>query len=287
MWCLNCGRKQPQNAGYCQHCGETKEIFAADKPKTPDAVFAKNLRMQSMASYFIVLSGLLLVILEVATVAVYAVNIFRLIISENIVMENFYASMSLQEPFATIFSVISLIAIGLTSVSMILMGAFTKTRKRKVLSFVSGGLLFVWLLLDIFGVTDAMGIGTVIGAMVLTFPMIIGYFGHPYLAKSAVGAIVRMSLATLTLFLLPFLFDWLIDLLFGMFGIGDFAGLCDPFVALVTIVVIAVTQISAVSRMALFFSQLPDLCRPRRVKKAPAGRQQMVDENAPKPRRRS
>ncbi len=286
MWCLNCGRKQPQNATYCQYCGETKEVFAADKPKTPDAVFAKNLRMQSMAYYFMVLSGLLLVLLEIATVAVYAVNIFRLIISENIVMDNFYAAMSLQEPFATIFSVISRVVILLMGGSLITAGVFIKTQKRKMLSFVSGGLLLVWLLLDMVGVTAAMGVSPVIGAMVLTIPMIVGYFGHPYLSKSAISSVVRISLATLTLFLLPFLFGLLIDVLFGVFKLGDFAGLCDPFVALVTIVVIAVTQLSAVSRMAMFFSQLPDLCRPRRVKKTPAGRRQMVDEKAPRSRRR-
>ena len=282
MWCLNCGRKQPPKAGYCRYCGETKDVFSEKQPKTPDAVFAKNLKMQSMAYYFVVLSGFLLVVLEVAAMAVYAVNLFRLILNESIVMDEFYAAMSLQAPFSAIFGVIADLVVALLAVSLILAGVFTKTKKRKILSFVSGGLMLVWLLLELIGVVSSMGVSFVMIAMVLTVPMIIGFFGHPYLSKKAIGAVIRIVIAALCLFLVPMLFKTLVNGAFGMFGFDDFAALCDPFVTVVTVVVIAVTQVSAVSRVALFFSQMPDLCRPRRVKKAPHRKQVSVNESRPR-----
>lgn len=282
MWCLNCGRKQPPKAGYCRYCGETKEVFSEKQPKTPDAVFAKNLNLQSMAYYFVVLSGFLLVLLEVAAMVVYAVNLFRLILSESVVIEEFYASMVLQPPFSTIFAVVADLVVALLGSSLIIAGVFTKTKKRRILSFVSGGLLLVWLLLELVGAVSAMGVSFVMIAMVLVVPMIVGFFGHPYLSKKAIGAVIRIVIAALCLFLVPMLFKALVNGLFGMFGFDDFAALCDPFVTVVSVVVIAVTQVSAVSRVALFFSQMPDLCRPRRVKKAPRRKQVSVNESRPR-----
>ncbi len=266
MWCINCGRKQPQSSEFCAYCGEKKITFSRVKPEKPDSVYARDLHLLSMCYYFMVLAGLLLVLLEIGEVIVYAFNVAALLLQDTVAMSAFYGALVVQEPFHFTFTLSRYIVVGFLGASVVTAGFFTKQRTRQILSFVSGGLMLLWLILSIAGVS-ILGIDLITGILLMSLVLVAGYVGHSYLNGSAITAIIGIVIAIAVTLFAPTLCDSLVNTLFAKLGYEDFVALCDPFLALVTIAAVAIPHCSALSRMAGFFSQIPDLCHPRRKKK--------------------